>query len=305
MLSKQDAVVATLASLLAEKNKTYRLRTPHGKKTAHVGAGLFQSLFKGRGMEFAEVREYKTGDDVRLIDWRLSAKYHKTYTKIFHEEREHCVCFLADLSASMRFATRQAFKSVMAAHLVAFLAWAFQEDSNRIGGVLLSTDKLLSFKPSRYRRNLMHFLEALSLGTRPIEPAKASPSFAQACTMLQRMCKHGNIVFVVSDFSQLDDKTMTTLGTLAKTNELVCIHVFDVTEQKAPPPNMYRVTNGEKVLVLNTQSTQAQEAYQQVFAKRCQQLQTLHQKFNTLYIPISTEQDAVETLIQALREQNT
>ena len=302
MLSKQEAVVASLSSLLAEKNKTYRLRVAHGKKTAHIGAGLFQSMFKGRGMEFSEVREYKTGDDVRLIDWRLSAKYHKTYTKIFHEEREHCVCFLLDLGKSMRFATRQAFKSVIAAHIVAFLSWAFQEENNRVGGVLLTESGLNSFKPSRYRRNLMHFLEAISRGTQPAEKTAQAPSFLQACTMLKRMCKHGNIIFVVSDFSQLDNDSIATLGSLAKTNELICVHVLDVVEQNTPPPDVYRVTDGKNVLVLNTQTSQAQEAYREFFQKRLQQLKTLQQKYRMLYIPILTNQDATATLIKALQE---
>jgi len=304
MLSKQEAAVATLSGLLAEKNKTYRLKMPHNKKTSHVGAGLFQSLFKGRGMEFVEAREYKMGDDIRLIDWRLSAKYHKTYTKIFHEEREHCVCFLVDLSTSMHFATRQAFKSVIASHIAALLAWAFQEESNRIGGVILTQKELKSFKPSRYRRNLMHLLEALCLGTQPAEAATNPPSFAQACTMLRYMCKNSNIVFVVSDFTQLNEQTMATLGTIAKTNELVCIHVFDPTEQKAPPPNMYRVTDGKKVLVLNTQSAKSQAAYQHFFEQRRQYLQTLQQKYHARYIPVSTEQDAIDVVIKALLEKN-
>lgn len=308
MLSKQDAVVATLSSLLAEKNQTYRLRERSGKKTVQIGAGMFQSLFKGRGLEFAEVREYKPGDDVRLIDWRLSAKYHKTFTKIFHEEREHSVCFLLDESRSMHFATRQAFKSVLAAHVTAFLSWAFQEENNRIGGVLLTEKNLTSFKPSRYRRNLMHFLEAVCLGTQPTLQSQTSPkapSFAQACAMLQRMCKHGHIVFVISDFSQLDEASVASLGTLAKTNELICIHVFDVLEKKAPPPAMYRVTNGKDVLVLNTQSTKAQEAYTNFFEKSRRLIKNLQNKYRMLYIPISTDQDAISTVIQALQEKQS
>lgn len=305
MLSKQEAVVATLSSLLAERTKTYRLRAPHGKKTERIGSGLFQSIFKGRGMEFAEVREYKPGDDVRLIDWRLSAKYHKTYTKVFHEERERTVAFLVDLNKSMRFATKQAFKSVIAAHIVAFLAWTFQEENNRIGGVLLTDKAVTTFKPSRYRRNLMHFLEAVSVGTQPEETKQDNPSFLQACTILKRMCKHNNIVFVVSDFAQLDEDSLAALGTLAKNNELVCIHVFDVVERDTPPPDMYRVTDGKDVLVLNTQSAQSQEAYQKFFEKRLQLLKSLQQKYHMLYVPISTEEDAISALIKALKDKRT
>ena len=146
-----DSVFASLESLVKDKYQTFRFTTIEAKKSVQRNIGSNQSIFKGRGMDFDEVREYQQGDDVRLVDWHLTAKVGKVFTKVFKEEKDRQVWFLIDLRAGMKFGTKQAFKSVIAAHIMAMLSWYFLDKGGRVGGLILSDSKMQVFRPSKLR----------------------------------------------------------------------------------------------------------------------------------------------------------
>ena len=299
-----EAVVARLNSLIEDKYQSYRLGFFATGKATRSLSGITKSVFKGRGMDFDEVREYHPGDDTGQIDWRVTARQGTPFTKVFKEEKEKPVWFLVDLRSTMRFATRQAFKSVLAAHITAFIAWAFQERGDKIGGLILTDEEVICFKPSRLRRQMMRFLNAISEGTMRISAGEEhkSKTLEEGCLKLKRFCKSGNEVFILSDFADVNEETFHSLSSLARNNEMVMINVFDVLEARFPPPNLYYVTDGKEVLSLNTRSTKVQKAYMKYFRKRAYALEDFALKYGIHYIPVSTEMDVFETVCLGLRK---
>jgi len=301
---KQEAVVAGLESLIQDKRQSYRLGAFATGKATRSLSGITRSVFKGRGMDFDEVREYQQGDDTGQIDWRVTARQGRPFTKLFKEEKEKPVWFLIDLRASMRFATRQAFKSVLVAHITAFIAWAFQERGDKIGGLILTDENVVCYKPSRLRRQMMRFLNAVSEGTMStvLPEDGQGKTLEEACLKLKRFCKSGNEVFILSDFSDVNSETFNSLSTLARSNEMVMINVFDVLETRFPPPNLYHVTDGKEVLSLNTRSARVQKAYMRFFRKRAYALEDFAVEYGIHYIPVSTEMDVYDAVALGLRK---
>ena len=304
-MTHHEAVFASLESLVKDKYQTYRLNSVEGKKTAKHNSGETQSVFKGRGMDFDEVREYQSGDDVRLVDWRLTAKIGKAYTKVFHEERDRQVWFLLDLRKTMKFGTKQAFKSVIAAHITAMLGWFFAEKGDKIGGLVLSDQKMHLFNPSRLRRRIMAFFNIISQNTKKeqhFEKKEEEISLTQACLKLRRTCRNGNIVFIVSDFSDIDEDTLKCLSSVARTNEVCFINVFDILEGRCPSPNVYAISDGTSHATLDTRHKDIHDAYIYYFQKRLMQLQEFVNKYRIRYIPVSSESDYYDVVAKALHK---
>lgn len=304
LLDNKEATAVTLDSLIKDKYLTGKLTVVSHKKATKLVSGQYRSALKGRGMDFQDVREYTDGDDVRLVDWRLTAKHGKIFTKIFAEEKERHICFLIDMRAPMRFATRQAFKSVIAAHIVATLAWSFQEEGDKIGGLILSDKEMETFKPSKLRRPFMHFLYELAHFSdihNELTPLKEDISLEAACWKMRRFCKNGNVVFVISDFADLTQETLSCLSSLARGNEVILINVYDKLEGSCPPPNVYPVTNGHETLTLDMRDKTVQNTYQNYFKEREKQLTDFSLEYGVRYIPISTTQDYIRVVADALR----
>lgn len=298
------AVFASLESLIQDQYQTYRLTAFPDRKTSRVNNGNYRSIFKGRGMDFDEVREYQQGDDVRLVDWRITARHGKTYTKVFREERDRQIWFLLDFRHGMHFATRQAFKSVIAAHLASMTAWFFQGKGDKIGGILLSDKEMKLCKPSRLYRHLIEFLAKISQMTQQntsLKPIQEEISLSTACWKLRRTCRNGNLVFVISDFSDVNEETFKSLASLAKGNEVILINVFDELEGRCPVPNLYPITNGEKIAALDTRQPAVQKAYVNYFEKRHASLKDFAANYHVHYIPISTGMDFYDVFAQSLR----
>ena len=303
----EEAISASLESLIKDKYQVYKLSVATDKKTARMTGGNYRSVFKGRGMDFDEVREYKEGDDVRLVDWRVTARQGKTFTKVFREEKERHIYFMLDLRSSMRFGTKQAFKSVIAAHITALLAWSFAEKGDKIGGLLLSDKAMQSFRPSRLQRSLMRFLNEISVKTREkhdLKPIEEEISLQTACWKLRHFCKSGNIVFFISDFSDLTEETLKCFASFAKSNEVILINVYDELEGTCPPPNVYSVTNGNETLSLNMRNPQVQKAYINYFKQRYETLKDFATKYGLHYIPVSTGMNYIDVVANALRRKS-
>ena len=304
-MEANSAIFASLESLIKDKYQTYRLESVEGKKSAKHNAGEAQSIFKGRGMDFDEVREYQQGDDVRLVDWRLTAKLGKVFTKVFHEERDRHVWFLIDLRWGMKFGTKQAFKSVIAAHIMAMLGWFFAGKGDKIGGLVLTDSKMQIFHPSKLRKQIMSFLYAVSQNTKKtqhFEQLEDEISLTQAVLKLRRSCRNGNIIFVLSDFSDFNEQTVKTLASLSKTNEVTFINVYDVLEGRCPSPNLYAISDGKSISTLDTRSKDIHNAYIYYFQKRLMLIQNFTNAYHIRYIPVCSEQDYYDVVAKALQK---
>lgn len=262
-----QGIIATLPELIrARPARGLTGFAPSGRVSTHQW-GANRSIFRGRGMEFAESRAYQPGDDVKSIDWRVTARTGQPHTKLFQEERERPVHILIDLRAMMQFGTRVRFKSHLAAEVAAMLAWVGHDGGDRVGGLILTRQGVLDFKAARPRKSVLRFLEALSDQTRPDLPAGTEVSLAYGLRRLRRVCRPGTLAFVISDFSDFDDDAAKELRRLGNVAHVTNVQITDPLDG-ALPPNAGRISDGQNALSLSSLSKRDLQNYAQQFAAR-------------------------------------
>ncbi|GLS26547.1 DUF58 domain-containing protein [Marinibactrum halimedae] len=238
-------------------------------------SGPVKTRFKGRGMEFEEVRLYQPGDDIRTIDWRVTARTQVPHTKIYKEERERPIFVLVDQRSSMFFGSRVCFKSVYAAHLAAMLGWMAIGQNDRIGALIASDTQHHDVRPRRSKHaqlELLHGLVAANHGlTAPF--AEQSQPLEEILKEAQRIVRPGNALLVISDFHDFSDNCAKQLHLLSRHCDLTLFHVYDAMEAHLPTHDQLTVSNGLERLVLNTRSKAVQQAFDAQFSHRRQQLQ--------------------------------
>ena len=255
-------------------------------------SGGYVSRFKGRGMEFDETRLYQPGDDIRMIDWKVTARTGKPHTKLFREERERPVFISVDARKTMHFATRGVFKSVQAAKLAALLAWAAQQQGDRVGGQAFSESSCQETRPGHGKSSVLHFLKML---VTPPQPLSDGIDLEQTLARLVKHARPGSRVFIISDFRGIEAGE-NHLVRLSRHCEVVLIHVFDPLESHLPQHGRYRFTDGEKERVIDTTDRQLIMQYQQRFQTRQNFLRQLSRKHGMTLIQCCTTDDPVDVL---------
>lgn len=295
-----SGVAVTLGDLVAMKRYVRLLSFETTGFSRSEGIGLHRSPFRGRGMEFDEVRPYHQGDDIRLIDWRVTARTGKTYTKLYREERDRPVLFLGDFRAAMRFGTRKAFKSVVEARALAALAWASRENGDKIGALVLTEEGYYKIAPHRQMRRLMEVFNAVVAAAddtvRAAEETRLSDAFAE----LRRVSGTGGRVYVLSDFHDFDDECKKHLAAVALHCDVVCIDIYDALEEKAPPAGVYRFSDGKSVLAADTADGLWRTAYEQTFARRRENVKSFCTAHRVIYVPLRTDDDMIKTVRAAM-----
>lgn len=279
-LSKFDAdgIHLNIKQLLYYQAKTSLLDLSPRKTIQSKLAGSYLAKTKGRGMEFDEARHYQPGDDIRAIDWRVTARTGKTHTKVYREEKERPIFVLADLSASMHFGTQLLFKSVQAAHLTSLIAWAARERGDRIGGLIFNQTQHLEYKPMTRQKAVLSFLHGLLELHKPHQEVSSQTEtrmrFSDACARLRRLARPGSLIFMVSDFQQLDDSAKQHLNRLSRHCEIIAYPLSDPFEHELPNvrvPQQVAVTDGDdrQLLMLGEENTarQYREQHTKAFAK--------------------------------------
>jgi uncharacterized protein (DUF58 family) len=267
--------------------------TFHHSKIKAKQSGGYVSRFKGRGMEFDENRLYQAGDDIRSIDWRVTARTGKTYTKLFREERERPVFISVDQRATMQFATRGVFKSVLAAKIAALLAWTANHHGDRIGGQLFFDSHCQELKPACGKRAVLHFLNSLVNSKDDSNPPhdNLEPIFNR----LLHHARPSSLLYIISDFRGLTPFAEMQLAKLSQHCDVVLIFVYDELEQHLPTSGQYRFTqNGDDVIV-EANSKKSIEHYQRFLAKQTQ-LQELAKQRGMILISVNTQADALACL---------
>jgi uncharacterized protein (DUF58 family) len=254
-------------------------------------------------MEFDETRLYQPGDDIRSIDWRVTARTGKTHTKVFREERERPVFISVDDRLTMQFATRGVFKSVLAAKLAGLLAWAAEYHGDRIGGQIFSELECRELKPQNGRHAVLRFLSAIvsktnltssvnELGT----TALPKITLEQVLARLAQHARPGSLVYVISDFRGINEQTETCLAKLAQHCEVVLIFIYDPLESSLPTKGRYRFTNNERDVVIDTSDEQRLKNFQQLFTLRLHRIESLAKKRGLTFIKCSTSEDPLQCL---------
>lgn len=273
----------------------------------HVRArqvGLHRSVFKGRGMDFAESRPYQPGDDIRTIDWRVTARSGKVHTKIFQEEREKPVLIWLDLRPSMFFATQGRFKTVVAAETAGLLIWKTLSEGDRAGGILQQVNGHLEFKPSRSRSSVLGFMRALTEATQQDQTANTISDTAllqDSWRRLRRVTESGTQVFVISDFRQADPAALQQLAMIHRQASITLVLVRDPLENQLPAQGILRVTDGKRSLWVNLK----QKIWRRDYHERQRQAQVALQEFARKHriplIQLSTRDTTNERLLKLVR----
>lgn len=265
-------------------------------------AGASRASARGRGLEFEEVRAYQPGDDIRAIDWRVTARSGETFTKLFREERERPLLIVADQRQPMFFGSSHCFKAKLAAYLGALLAWAGLQEGDRVGGLILGNDGQHEIRPRHTRKSTMAWLNALYAGNRALSRHSrlergAGASLEAALTDLRRIARPGSAIYLISDFHGADHPPVReALSRLARHCELTALFIYDPLERELPPPDQYTVTDGSRRLTLDSGDTALRQRHRDAFAQRRQQLQQLFRSLGVPLLELGTDQPPLTAL---------
>ncbi|MCF8007923.1 MAG: DUF58 domain-containing protein [Methylovulum sp.] len=258
-------------------------------------SGQYVAHFKGRGMAFDESRLYQPGDDIRSLDWRVTARTGKVHTKVFKEERERPIFLSIDNRAAMHFATRGVFKSVQAAKLAALIAWSAHHHGDRIGGQLFSENQCLEFKPQNGQRGVLRLLNALIKTT----PAPATAlDLSQALARLTQHAHPGSLVYIISDFRGLTDKTITHIINLSHHCEVALIFLYDPLERQLPKHGQFHFTDELRTVLIDADDASALANYQHQFTQRVNTLSQLARQKRISVLHCCTTDDPLTCLTQ-------
>jgi uncharacterized protein (DUF58 family) len=257
-------------------------------------SGSYVSRFKGRGMEFDETRLYQAGDDIRSIDWRVTARTGQAHTKLYREERERPVFIAVDLRPAMQFATRGVFKAVQAIKLAALLAWAAQQNGDRIGGQVFSARHCLELKPFSGRAAVLRLFDALLHPQSDDSPQ--APTFAHVLQRLAQHARPGSRVYIVSDFRGMDAQAEHHFSKLARHCDVVLILIYDPLESRLPERGRYRFTDEHNELEIDAGDQQRTQQYRRRFEAHAAYLESLAKKMRMTFLQCSTTDDPAQVL---------
>ncbi len=264
-------------------------------------SGNYLSRFKGRGMEFDEARQYQAGDDVRSLDWRVTARTGVPHTKVFREERERAVLTWVDMRPTMFFATRGAFKSVIAARAAALIGWSANRQGDRLGGLVFNAETHHELRPKRGKSAVLQLVQQLSNASQwQSQHNEQEPDAGNALARLRRVAKPGSLIFLISDFRKLGPQAESHLAHLARHNDVVLFHIHDPLEATLPERGIYRVAWGQRSSSFSGDKT-AQTHYRQQFQQHSDTLQQFSRFPGVHYLNCSTADDVLEKLQHGLR----
>ncbi|MDZ7370673.1 MAG: DUF58 domain-containing protein [candidate division KSB1 bacterium] len=262
-----------------------------------VFSGEYHSVFKGRGMEFAEVREYQIGDDIRTIDWNVTARQGRPYVKVFDEERELTVMLLVDVSSSGEFGTVRQMKGEIAAEICALLAFSAIKNNDKVGLIIFS-DQVEKFVPPRKGKS--HVLRVI----REIlyhKPQGTQTNIAAALEFLSRVARRRSVVFLVSDF--ISSGYEKALQIANKRHDLVAVTIIDPREIDMPDVGILELEDAEtgEILLLDTSSLEVRREFAQRTREWSEQREKLFRTLAVDSIDIRTDQPYIEPLIRFFR----
>jgi uncharacterized protein (DUF58 family) len=288
-------------SLIQLRHRAVNLPLDSGKIHARQG-GAYLSSFKGRGMEFDESRIYLPGDDIRSMDWKVTARTGQAHTKVFKEEHERPVLIWLDLNPSMFFATRGAFKSVIATKAATLLAWSTAANNDRLGALIFSGNDHSELRPKRGKSAVLDFIKhTCKHSAWQNNRAQNKPrNMALAMARLRKVTRPGSLLFLISDFREMDDQAKSHLINMARNNDIVLIHVFDPVEKTLPASGQYKVSDGTSELTLNTTNEKLRNEYQQRFVRHQDSLLRLCRQHRMHLLPVSTQEDTLTCLQNGL-----
>ena len=269
--------------------------------SANIFAGQYHSAFKGRGMAFSEVREYQFGDDVRDIDWNVTARFHRPYVKVFEEERELTVMLLIDVSGSLDFGTEVQTKRDMVTEIAATLAFSAIQNNDKIG-VIFFSDKIEKYiPPKKGRKHILYIIREML----DFKPESRKTDVRQAIEFLTSVSKRRCTAFVLSDFYVRQDFEQSLIIGNRK-HDIVAIQVYDRRAKELPDVGLMKVVDSETGFeqYIDASSKKLRNAYSKYWANRQNNLMETFNRSNVDNISIATNEDYVRSLLMLFKKRS-
>ncbi len=270
-------------------------------------SGGYLSRFKGRGMEFDEVRLYQPGDDVRTMDWRVTARTGRPHTKIYREEQERAVLLWTDFRVPMHFATCGQFKSVVASRAASMLGWSARNQGDRLGGLAFSETGHREIRPLHGDQGVMNLIANLSDYSKKPVTRSTTLQRRQAAEMavgrLRRVARPGSLIFLISDFRDLGPRFEQHLTTLSRHNDVVMLYLYDRLETNLPRAGRYQMSNGDKRIEIDTGDGPSRNRYHNRHQLHLDGLKQLCRRHRMHLMSCATDEDPHEVLRQGLGKQ--
>jgi uncharacterized protein (DUF58 family) len=269
--------------------------------SSNIFAGQYHSAFKGRGMAFSEVREYQFGDDVRDIDWNVTARFHRPYVKVFEEERELTVMLLIDVSGSLDFGTQRQMKRDMVTEIAATIAFSAIQNNDKIG-VIFFSDKIEKYiPPKKGRKHILYIIREML----DFKPESKRTDVKQAIEFLSSVQKRRTTAFILSDF-YVRNNFLQSLQICNRKHDVVAIQVYDVRAKELPDVGLMKVVDAETGFeqYVDTGSRRMRQAYQKYWMGRQVELAETFNKSNVDHVSIATNEDFVKSLMMLFKQRS-
>ena len=259
----------------------------------HIFGGEYHSTFKGRGMTFSEVRQYQYGDDVRNIDWNVTARYNEPYIKVFEEERELTMLLMVDISGSQFFGTDEQFKSEIVTEIAATLAFSATQNNDKIGLILFSDEVELYIPPKKGKTHVLRIIRELI----EFKPKSKKTNISEALKFMSSVMKKKAIVFVLSDF--ITDDYRQTLKIASKKHDVTGIRIYDKREEEIPNVGLVQMQDEEtgELLLVNTQSKTVRKNYEKFYREKVAYYKDSFAKSGAGTIDCRTDESYVKKLL--------
>ena len=273
--------------------KVRKIEIKTRKLSNNIFGGEYHSAFKGRGMTFSEVRKYQYGDDVRTIDWNVTARYREPYVKVFEEERELTLMLLVDISGSSNFGTRTKLKNEILTEIAATLAFSALNNNDKVGLVLFSNKIELFIPPKKGKIHILRIIRELL----NYESTSLKTNISKALEFLSQVQKKKAIIFVLSDF--IDSDYSKSVQLLSKKHDLTGVRIFDLFEKELQKSGLLFVNDAEtgRKLWINSSSKKVRESYNLSFRKNADYFKNTFSKNGAGAIALSTNDEYVKTLL--------
>ncbi|WP_312841812.1 DUF58 domain-containing protein [Stutzerimonas nitrititolerans] len=292
----------TLAELIDIRHRVREVplfSTPHRRSPL---VGLHHSRLRGRGIDFDQVRIYQPGDDVRTIDWRVTARTQEPHTKLFHEERERPIYLLVEQSQHLFFGSGLNFKSVLAARAASLVGWAALAHNDRVGGLVFGNGEHHEIKPRRSKQSLLQLLDRLVRVNRHLDgQQRVDPdAFGLALRRAREVLRPGSLAVILCDERTLSEAAEQQLSLLGRHVDLLLMPVFDPLDRALPAAGLLRFAQYGARLELDTRDAGIRQAYRQLGEARMARWQRLADRLRVILMPLNTQYELVAQLREYL-----
>ncbi|MCK5857269.1 MAG: DUF58 domain-containing protein [Bacteroidales bacterium] len=263
------------------------------QKVRSILGGKHASKLRGRGLDFEEVRNYVAGDDIRNIDWKVTARTQKTHSRVYSEEKEKPALIIVDQSKSMFFGSQNKTKSVVAAELAALVAFRIQKEGDRVGGFIFTDNSVDIIYPKRNRQNILRFLEKVVKRNNELHnlvPQEYEQTLKQMLIKIQNIVSHDFLIVIISDFQLYSPDIMKFMSRLSLHNDVIIAKIYDPLEQEIPKEK-FIAGDGEKQLSINGKDSDLNNKFKSTFNNDFDAFKTQMKKHKIPVLSINTIDD--------------